>query len=183
MTIYEELESDHDLVLSLLDELKDCEDVEVRKDLINQVRDALVPHSRAEEAVFYNVLREMDDAKKLIAHSYQEHLMAEGLLRGLQVTEAVSINWKSGVEKLRESLAHHIAQEEGEIFSEAKQLLSDQEAETLGEAFVQLKPKLGANVVSSQMDLMVNLMPMRFREGFSKFMNRRHDDTPSQKAS
>jgi len=165
MTIYAELKKDHETVLGLLDELVQAEksDLSTRRGIIAKITAALVPHSRAEEAVFYNAIRAVskDD---LIAHSYVEHLEAETLLRSLQLAEAVDVHWKNGAKKLKEALSHHIEEEQGPLFAKAKELFAEDEAEMLGVAFVQLKAKLqGTGLMKSSLELIVNLLPERFR--------------------
>lgn len=164
MPIYEELKKDHEALKKVLHQLADAESHDERQELVTKVRDLMVPHSRAEEAVFYNVLRQMDEVKDKVSHGYQEHVAAETLLRALQVTEAVHVNWKAGVEKLIVDIEHHIEEEEGEIFPAAKEVLTNEEAQQIGKAFRELKPKVGANVISSNIELMANLIPARFKK-------------------
>lgn len=172
MTIYEKLKNDHDHLKVALQKLANAEDAESRQRLIEQVRELLVPHSRAEEAVLYNTLRDMDEGKDVVSHGYQEHVMAETLLRGLQITEAVHLNWQAGVEKLKHDIGHHIAEEENKIFAVARRVLSEHEANAMGKAFDAIKPQMGTNVVSSNFELVVNLMPERLRKTFGDNLNK-----------
>lgn len=168
MLIYEALKKDHEKVKSLLNELLML-DVEAdgREDLINQIRDELIPHSRAEEAVFYNSLREIDAAKDIVMHGYQEHIMAETLLRTLQTKEMVNADWKATAQKLKDALEHHIAEEEGKIFNVAKELISEEEAMRFGEAFEAMKPEIKEEgFMGTTVDLIKNLMPPRFTKSF-----------------
>lgn len=171
MTIYEELKQDHRDVLALCDRLIQSADatMEQRNQLIAQIRDALIPHSRAEEAVFYNSIREANEGKAVVAHAYSEHMMAETLLRALQVEGKVNVGWRQTAQKLRDALAHHIEEEETEIFAEAEKVFSAQEAEQIGSAFVQLKPAIKEqSIVGTSLDLVANLMPGRFVATFKR---------------
>ena len=78
MLIYDLLKQDHEKVKGLLSELVNSSDAteETRVGLINQIRDELVPHARAEEAVLYNSMRAIDMAKDLAWHGYEEHAEA-----------------------------------------------------------------------------------------------------------
>lgn len=111
-------------------------------------------------------MREMEDTKELVSHSYREHMKAETLLRGLQVSESVHLTWKAGVEMLKKDLTHHIAEEEGKIFPAAKAILPEEDAVQMGKAFEQLKEQIGGGIISSQMELVANLMPQKFRNKF-----------------
>jgi hemerythrin superfamily protein len=181
MSIYEELRADHEDIQDLLDLLAQAEEPDERKSLITQIRDLLVPHSRAEEAVLYNSLRDLDQSKDVVTHSYQEHIKAETLLRALQVTEAVALHWQSGVEKLRDELDHHIEHEETTVFAAAQGVLSNDDADALGKAFSQFKEKLGAGFLVSQIELLANIMPQRFRKTFVDFLS--GETSEKQKAS
>jgi len=173
MQIYDELKKDHDKVKSLLQELLILDEKSPhRHALIDAIRDALVPHSRAEEAVFYNSLRVLDSTNDIIMGSYEEHIEAESLLRGLQLRDKVDMEWRNTAQKLKDALEDHIDEEESKLFALAQQLLTAREAEMLGHAFVQLKPSVQKEgFVKTTFDLLVNLMPPRLapvlrREGF-----------------
>lgn len=171
MVIYDELKKDHATVKNLLGKLiaTDKEDSKTWKALVKQISEELIPHSRAEEAVLYNTLREIPNAKSIVAHSYQEHMMAEGLLRSLQVMETFDINSINTAKKLKEALEHHIAEEEGRVFSAARQVFTEEEAVGMGEAFLKLKPELkGESFMRNTVELISNLMPERLRTFFRK---------------
>ncbi len=172
MTIYEELKKDHKVVMGLLDRLVEAEtaDSQTRDDLISQIRDELIPHARAEEAVLYNSIRDIEGSSNVVTHAYKEHVEAETLLRSLQVTSAVNVHWGTGAKKLRDALAHHIKEEEGDVFSEAKKLFLDQEAEAMAEVFHSMKAMVKEqSLVGTSVDMLVNMMPSRLREVFGKF--------------
>jgi hemerythrin superfamily protein len=166
MEIYEALKKDHEEIKNLLDELCSLrEDDEYRFVLIEEIRNNLVPHSRAEESVFYNTLRAVNADKSVVFHGLQEHLETEALLRTLQVMDKMNLNWKATAEKLRDAVFHHIEEEESEIFSEAQAAFSPQEASAMGDAFEQLKPKvLQEGFVKNTMDMVINMMPPRLAD-------------------
>ncbi len=170
MNIFDILKNEHINLKALLDQLASAEEPKQREALIAEAADKLVRHSRAEEAVLYNLLRDMDEEGELVRHSYQEHMKAETILRGLQVTEAVSVNWKDGVEMLRKEIEHHVGEEEGKVFPAAQKLLSDSDAVELGEAFLEVKEHTGSGVIRSQIELISNLVPQRFRKSFVDFL-------------
>jgi hemerythrin superfamily protein len=170
MQIYQLLKDDHEELKTVLDQLIAAESPERRSDLIAKVRDGLIPHARAEEAVFYNSLREYERAREKIGHSFVEHLSAETLLRALQVQEKVMGNWQKGARKLKEALDHHINEEEGEIFALARQFFTEEEAEMMGGAFERLKAEtMPEGFMKTTLELVVNMMPPRFTERFRSF--------------
>jgi len=174
MTIYEQLKSDHRNVIALLDELIAAEkDTPKRREmLVAKIGEELIPHARAEEAVLYNSMRDLDVAGGVVGHSYQEHLEAEAVFRSLQVTDAVNVNWVGGAKKLKAALEHHIAEEEGKVFPAAQQLFTNPEAEAMAEVFNRMKPAIRKqSFVGQSADMVVNMMPGRLRDSFAKFTN------------
>lgn len=170
MLIYEALKNDHKKVIELLNQLisLSSEDVEKHK-LVKMIRDELIPHSRAEEMVFYNALRSLEGARDLVRHSYREHMEAETLLRSLQVRDKIDVEWKDTARKLKEAVEHHIKDEEERVIPGAQKHLQDEEATMMAAAFEKLKPQIREeSFMGTTVDLVVNLMPPRFTSAFRK---------------
>ena len=161
MKIYDALKKDHREVLVLVDRLIALSDEDdTRFKLAGEIRDALIPHSRAEEAVFYNSLRALDADNGKVLHGYAEHMAAEGLLRTLLVKERVKLDWRATARKLKEALSHHIHQEETVIFPLAEKVLTDEDAEKIGVAFERMKPEIKEEgVVKTTLEMDRKLMP------------------------
>lgn len=175
MLIYDALKKDHEKLKPLLNELIESAkaDEKIRVRIIAQIRDELIPHARAEEAVFYNSLRTIDGAKELVAHSYAEHLEAETILRSLQAMEIVNADWTKLAMKLKEGILHHIEEEEGRVFEGAKKVLAVEEAQMMAQAFEKMKPEIrDSGFIENTMDLVVNMMPQRFAEPLRNFMHK-----------
>lgn len=177
MQIYDCLTKDHDEVQNLLTDLLalDDEDSDERNKIVQDIRDALIPHARAEESVFYNSIRALNTAKpdkKEVMHGYTEHVEAETILRMLQAQAKTGLGWRATAEKLREALSHHIEEEESEIFSIARRLFTEDEAEMMGEAFEKMKPEIREEgVMKTTLDMVANLMPPRMKGSIQEFVN------------
>lgn len=173
MQIYDILIKDHRKVTKLLEQLIDFDKdskLETRNQLINKIREELIPHSRAEETVLYNTMREIKPTSDLVSHGYQEHIKAEALLRTLQLQDRVDAGWHSTAFKLKETLDHHINEEEHKIFDAAKNVFTGEEAEMMGQAFENLKPQITKEgFVTTTIELIANLMPARFAKSFRNF--------------
>jgi len=172
MDIYEELKKDHKKVKTLLDELIKSEqtDDKTRSSVIQAIRDELIPHARAEEAILYNSLRESDKAGSLALHGYAEHMEAETLLRSLQMMDSVDLSWVGGAKKLKEALEHHIQDEETRIFEASQKLFSVEEAEQMGAAFLKMKPAVKeGNFIETTAEMVSNLMPFNLKKTFKKY--------------
>ena len=173
MTIYEALSKDHREFERLLDSLLQASkaDSDSWKDILDQLRRGVIAHAHAEEAVFYNALREADQSKGLVAHSYAEHAMAETEMRALGAAKLIDANWTSMVEKLRKDLLHHIQEEESKVYDAARQVFSQDEATQIGAAFERMKVEMakdGDSMVASTIDLVANLLPPRLTKSFRK---------------
>lgn len=172
MQIYEALINDHRKVQDLMKQLVNLRegDEEMRHELVAKVRDELIPHSRAEEAVFYNSIRAVNTAQDLVWHGYEEHMLAEGLLRSLQVAEKIDMEWKNLALKLQQALNHHIEEEEIRIIPVAKHLFTEREAEVMCEAFEDLKPEVkDGGLVQNTLDIIANMMPTRLAAPLRSF--------------
>lgn len=163
--IYDVLKKDHVEIISLLDELLTLsQDDDYSEVVIKQIEKNLIPHARAEESVFYNSIRAVSDNKDIM-HSFKEHMEAEMLLRNLQMKDKTDMDWKETASKLKKALQHHIEEEEGKIFSEARKIFNEQEAVMMSKAFEELKGKVeDEGGLKTSIDMVVNLMPPRFVE-------------------
>jgi hemerythrin-like domain-containing protein len=165
MLIYEALKKDHQVLRTLLNELVSLEENDQKRhsQLVQEIHDELIPHARAEESVFYNSLRAIDQAKDIVMHSFQEHMEAEALLRTLQGKDKVDADWKATAVKLRDAIENHIQEEEDRVFNVARQLFTQDEARMMAEAFEKLKPEVREEGFMRQtLDLVANVMPPRF---------------------
>ena len=176
MTIYDTLSKDHREFERLLDGLLEASKAgkDAWKGILDELRRGVIAHAHAEEAVFYNALREADQAKDLVMHSYGEHAMAETEIRTLGAAKMIDANWTAVVEKLRKDLLHHIQEEESRVFDAARKVFTDEEAAQIGVAFERMKAetvKGGDSMVKSTIDLIANLLPPRLTAAFRKHVN------------
>jgi hemerythrin superfamily protein len=178
MNIYDALSKDHRVFETQLDRLLAASKAgdDQWKTILDEFRRGLLAHAHAEEAVFYNALREADASKGLVAHSYGEHAAAEGEIRTLSVAKMIDANWTGLMEKLSHDLRHHIQEEESSVYAAARQVFSEQEAQQIGAAFERMKletAKDGDSMVASTVDLIVNMLPPRLTESFRKHVTTR----------
>lgn len=167
-TIYEVLRKDHRKLEGLLHELVMIRnDGERRGQLLNEIRDELVPHSRAEEAVLYNSLRTVPVVADEAWHGIREHMSAEAMLRALQVADKVDANFHQLAMSFKEAITHHIKEEEEELFTLAKGVVTPEEAEQMATVFSTLKEKVQKqNLLGTTLDMIANMMPPRLSRSF-----------------
>jgi hemerythrin superfamily protein len=163
--IYDILRADHRALEPLLHRLVTVTVInEDSTKLLQQIQDLLIPHSRAEEEVFYNSIRRASPDDGSSMHGYKEHAMAETMLNQLKASHSYNADWTKTAEKLRDAILHHVEEEETRIFAVGKRVFTEEEARQLGTAFNELKPKyVGSSAMGSMMHMIGNLMPLRFK--------------------
>lgn len=161
--IYQCLINDHEELKNMLGELVNLDEKDdYREVLIENINTLLTSHARAEESVFYNSIRAVSDNTEVM-HAYKEHMEAEGVLRKLQLKEVTGTDWTTAAGDLQTALLHHISEEENDLFEVARQMFSEEEAEQMGEAFLELQEKIrDQGAIKNSFDMIVNLMPPRF---------------------
>ncbi len=167
MTILDVLKNDHDRMKALCNRLINNidSDAEKRSEIIRHIRMELIPHSRAEEAVFYNKLRAADAPTEQVYDGFKEHAEAEALLYALEAMDTVHIDYKAVARKLNDALLHHIEEEETVLFAEAKQTFSKKEGEAMAKEFKEMKPKIREqNPILNSAEFLTNLIPPNMTE-------------------
>lgn len=166
MEIYQALQQDHRTLQELMKQLLEldhsAENEGRRAHLLDQIREEFIPHSRAEEYVFYNSIRALDKSRAEMRHSYKEHMEAETLLRTLQIMDMLDLEWEKTARKFSEAVNHHIENEESKIFAIARSLFSLEEAEMMTVAFERMKLEVKKQgFMKTTMEAITNLMPPR----------------------
>ena len=135
------LKDDHKRIRKLLSDGEDTtERARVgRTEIFTKLADVLKVHERREEEVLYPALKAHEKAKDIVLEGYEEHHVADVILAELSGTEVTDEVWAAKFAVLKENLEHHIEEEEGEMFRKARQLLSDEELESLGERMAAIR--------------------------------------------
>ncbi len=144
MNVIELLKRDHQKVNKLLEHLLDSSnnDTEQReKDFTNLIYE-LAKHTRFEESSFYPLLKNKSETKDLIRESYAEHNMVEKIIDEMQDLAFDDEKWGAKLVLLQESIAHHVKEEEQELFPKAKKILDSNQLEELGKQLIEFKTSL-----------------------------------------
>jgi hypothetical protein len=114
------LHADHRRIRELAQELAETGSAPRRKALLHELKPLLVAHARAEEASAYTrllALRRSEEARRAANEGLVEHNLADILLERLVTAkDTSSALYKAHAEVLRESLEHHIKEEERLVF-------------------------------------------------------------------
>jgi hemerythrin-like domain-containing protein len=133
--IYTLLRRDHNELKPMLAEL-----AQGRREPFERLAAKLKVHSEAEEKTFYKSLEDRAETKALVAEGYREHQEADRLSQELMTAKGGSgPDFTAIAQELRESMEHHIREEEQELFPRARAILSEEEAGCLGERFEESK--------------------------------------------
>ena len=103
-----------------------------RKDVLTTLAAEIVAHERKEEQVLYPALKRHSEARDIVLEGYQEHHVADVLLGELKKMDPADERWGAKFKVLKESLEHHIEEEEGHMFRTARSVLGRDRLEELG---------------------------------------------------
>ena len=142
------LEEDHREVEEMFAELESLrgasteEEKSRRKAVAEQVTIELVRHSVAEEVLVYPKVEDKVSSEE-VEHAREEHAEAEETLQRLEKLDADDPSFDDELATLMKEIRHHIEDEEGEMFAHMREVIDQEELETLGarvEAFKKVAP-------------------------------------------
>ena len=138
----EMLKSDHDKVKKAFKDFEKLEhdDTENARQIVETTCEDLKVHTTLEEEIFYPALREAMDDEDLLNEAAVEHETAKMLIEQLENMGPDDPNYRATFTVLGEYVLHHVKEEEGEMFPEAKK--SDLDFEALGERMRTRKEEL-----------------------------------------
>jgi hemerythrin superfamily protein len=139
------LKKEHDEVKALLSDLQDAESPGLRKNLVQKIKIALVPHTKAEEKVLYDaVIAVRDKDVQVDGHEgYIEHELAAKTLQKLAaVASATSPEHKAAAKVLKELIEHHIREEESNVWDDARDHFSDEQRKRMNVAYLAAKARV-----------------------------------------
>lgn len=135
MNITELLAEDHREAESLIAELEGGGDSET----FTKLKNALTLHSQIEEEIYYPALEDFEETEELVDEAYQEHSDVEQLLSDMSAAEPDSEEFQDLLFQLKESVNHHVEEEEGEIFPLSERLLGEETLEQMGNEMSKMK--------------------------------------------
>ncbi len=145
------LKKDHEEVKALFKKAEELGEraTTSRRDLFEQIDEAITLHSKIEEKLLYPPFKERakkSEQKDEVLEAYEEHGVAKRLIKELEGLEPTDERYKAKIQVLGEAVKHHADEEEKEMFPMARQLFSEEELEEMGEQIIAMKEKAGAPV-------------------------------------
>jgi hemerythrin-like domain-containing protein len=140
------LKDDHDRMKKLLNELDSTTErgVKTRQELFARVKDELTKHESIEEEIFYPALKEHPKTKEITLEAYEEHHVVDMVMKEIEGVPFDDERWGAKFTVMKENIEHHIEEEEGEMFKQARQVFEKEELEALGERMAARKAQLAA---------------------------------------
>lgn len=137
MNIYTAIKEDHEVQRELIEKIKNTKNKgkEKRLKAYNQLKVELKAHEVAEERCFYKPVIKTDKMIEDARHGMAEHHEMDEIMEKLEDIKVDTDTWFDMVEKLCHKVDHHLKDEEGEFFSHAKKVYSDEKAEKLAEKY------------------------------------------------
>ena len=128
------LEADHRKVKKLLTELEATTErgVKTRSELFATIKGELTLHEIVEEEIFYPELKAHPKARDIVLEGYEEHHVVDVLMSELEALDVSDETWGAKAEVMKENIEHHIEEEEGEMFTQARKIFDRAELDDLG---------------------------------------------------
>jgi hemerythrin-like domain-containing protein len=138
------LKEDHRKVKKMLAELESTTErgVKTREELFTRVKRELVVHEAIEEEIFYPALKEHPKTKEIALEGYEEHHVVDTVMAEIESVAYDDETWSAKFKVMKENLEHHIEEEEGEMFKQARQVFDQDELAQLGESMKARKEDL-----------------------------------------
>jgi hypothetical protein len=137
------LKADHDKVKKMLVEGESTTErgEKTRTELFATLKGEMIVHERIEEEIFYPTLKEHPNAKDIVLEGYEEHHVVDEIMGELEDTDVTDETWGAKFKVMKENIEHHISEEEGEMFKQARAVFDHDELERLGARMEALKKR------------------------------------------
>ena len=143
MDIYTLLRADHRRTSELFDRIEAADNTKERDALFEQLKRELRVHKAAEEATFYAALSLLPEISDRIEEALEEHVDIDELLDEFEEMDEEG-SFAGQLAELREEVEHHVGEEENDIFHEARELLTEEQAERIAEEMQAAKERLAS---------------------------------------
>jgi hemerythrin superfamily protein len=114
-----------------------------RRGAIPKILQALTVHAEMEEALFYPALRKAGgkDERDSVLEANEEHGMVKDMIAKIESIRGRDETLEAKLTVLKELVQHHVKEEEGTIFDEARKALGEERLQQLGEEMQRFKER------------------------------------------
>jgi hemerythrin superfamily protein len=146
------LKTDHATVKKLFaqEEKLKKRDSEKQAGTFSHIKDALEVHATIEEEIFYPAVKKArsEHVKDEVREAYEEHKQMKTLLAEIASITPADETYDMKMKVLKEDVEHHVKDEEGEMFPDAKKFLGESRLVELGTELQARKQQLEDDLVS-----------------------------------
>jgi hemerythrin superfamily protein len=165
------LELDHRHVEALLDRLAESDERSEREEALRDLEASLTAHMQFEEQQVYPLVAQVMDQETEDEAEVEHGLARDGLAKLGELVAAPGFG--AAVEMVKGAIAHHVAEEENEIFPELRGNVSDEQQRGLADELVLEKKAAGLPVVppeatKAQVDALARALEIEGRSGLSR---------------
>ena len=141
MNAIELLKQDHQEAAGMMDELETADkgSMNATRDTFRRLRDALTLHTQIEEQVFYPALEQHEETRDMIGEAHSEHDEVKQMLAEMSAMTPGNDEFMDKLTELRDSIEHHVEEEENEMFPKAEQILGESRLQEMGRQMEQMK--------------------------------------------
>ncbi len=139
--LYKMLKEDHQKIQSTLEQIENSTETE-RPHLFSMLEHEVIPHLKAEEKIFYPVLRENLRTHEDALESFEEHRIAQNLVNEMRQSGEMDTTWKAKSIVLKTILDHHFKIEESRVFDDASKAIPEDNLKIMARAYQDEKSRL-----------------------------------------
>lgn len=143
MNAIELLKRDHRRVEEFFAQAESATSPTERKRLFKEICTELEIHMYAEEAVIYPYLSKEPGFEQLIEDAFDEHQEAKSLLQEIAATTSDN-EIDNKISELNDAVAHHVKDEEAELFPKMEKHLTETQLNTLSDQLLIAKQNYAA---------------------------------------
>ena len=141
-SIYDSIRADHDNHRALMQKIEETTgDSPERREAWKEFYEDVKSHAAAEEETFYSKLISKTWGQDAARHSVHEHQQLDDIMEELNEADMSSPGWLNRFATLKHDYEHHMEEEENEVFTRAKEVISEDEIEGYGQRFEDRKSK------------------------------------------
>jgi len=136
------LKKDHLEVKQLFKQAE--EDQDSQQEIFDEIKTALGAHATIEEEIFYPAMKNArsEKTKDEVMEALAEHKQIKALLAELSGMSGQDESFAMKLKVLKEDVEHHVKEEEGEMFPDAKKYLGEKQLAELGMRLAARKQEL-----------------------------------------
>ncbi len=147
MDATELLQKDHREVSELIAKLEAMSPTHEseRQELMDKIATELEVHAQIEEEIFYPELRTVNEDE--VTEARHEHENIKSAIGDIQGRSPSSEEFSRKVAELKGLVMHHVQEEEGQMFADARRGLGEEKLQRLGEKLQERKQELMTSMI------------------------------------